>query len=181
MSDATRLITAEELERFPDDDHRYELVEGRIVRMSPTGCEHGRIVVTLVSLLMQHVRAGRYGQVVSEVGFKLRTNPDTVRGPDVAFVRRERLPSKTLRGFWKGPPDLAVEVLSPDDRPSEMRVKVEEYLTSGALGVVVVDPAEETVTIHRRLSPSVTARADEELDLDDIIQGFRCPVRAIFE
>ena len=180
MSDAARLLTAAELERLPDDDYRYELVEGRLVRMSPTGWEHGRIVARLLVRLNQYGESRKLGLAVTEVGFKLRSNPDTVRAPDVAFVRQERLPAEKLRGFWNGPPDLAVEVLSPADRPNEIRDKVEEYLSSGVLAVVVVDSDDTSVTTHRRLSPPVTARDDDELDLGDVVEGFRCAVPEIF-
>ena len=179
MSDTGRLLTAAELERFPVDDYRYELVEGRLVRMSPTGWEHGRIVMRFGFLLGAYLRDRDLGAVVSEVGFKLRSDPDTVRGPDIAFVRQERLPTGKLRGFWNGPPDLAIEVLSPDDRPHEIRDRVEEYLSSGVLAVVVVDPEDASVTTHRRLSSPVTAREGDELDLDDVVEGFRCTVREI--
>jgi Uma2 family endonuclease len=181
MSDATRLLTADELEKFPDDDYKYELVEGRLVRMSPTGWEHVRIAMRFGFLLGRHVQARNLGEVVTEVGFTLCSNPDTVRAPDVAFVRQERLPIGRLRGFWTGAPDLAAEVLSPDDRPADIRAKIDEYLTYGVLGVVVLDPDEATATIHRRLSPPVTSRGDEDVDLDDIVMGFCCKPREIFE
>jgi Uma2 family endonuclease len=181
MSDATRLVTAEELERFPDDDYRYELVEGRVIRMSPTGWEHGRIVMRVGFLLGQHVRSTNLGEVVTEVGFTLRSNPDTVRAPDVAFVRRERIPTGRLRGFWTGSPDLAIEVLSPDDRATGIHAKVEEYLTCGVLAVIVLDPDDATATIHRRLAPPVTVCDNDEIELDDVVVGFRCAVRELFD
>jgi Uma2 family endonuclease len=181
MSDSGRLLTAAELERFPDDDYRYELVDGRLVRMSPTGWEHGRIVMRIGVLLGAHLRDRDLGAVVSEVGFKLHSNPDTVRGPDIAFVRQERLPAGKLRGFWNGPPDLAIEVLSPEDRPNDIHDKMEEYLSSGVLAVVVVDPGDTSVTTYRRLSSPVTAREGDELDLDDVVEGFRCRASEIFE
>src|SRR5690349_7265443 len=113
MSSATPLVTAEELERHPRD-YRYELVDGRIVRMSPVGFEHGQVVARLLFLLQQHLRREPSGVVLTEVGFKLASQPDTVRGPDIAFVRRDRVPSPTPKGFFNGRPDLAVEVRSPD-------------------------------------------------------------------
>jgi len=181
MSDATRLVTAEELERFPDDDYRYELADGRLIRMSPAGWEHGRIVARLLFLLTQHVRSGHLDELATEVGFTLRSNPDTVRAPDVAFVRRERMPSGRLRRFWIGPPDMAVEVISPDDRPRDICAKVEEYLICGVLAVVIVDPDKAAVTIHRRLSPPVMVSGDDDIDLDDIVAEFRCRPREIFD
>ena len=180
MPDTTRRVTAEELERFPDDDYRYELVRGRIIRMSPVGYLHGRIVVRLAAELERHARPRQLGDVLTEVGFKLETDPDTVRAPDVAFIRQDRI-ATTPKGFWKGPPDLAVEVLSPDDRPSEIDAKVEEYLAHGALVVVVVDPERRTVsTVRADRQPTVLTDADARLDLDDVVPGFSCAVRDIF-
>ncbi len=181
MSDTTHLVTAEELEKFPDDDYRYELVEGRVIRMSPTGTLHGWLVMRFGAELTQHVNARRLGLVVTEVGFRLASSPDTVRAPDLAFIRRERVPDGTLpRGFWHGPPDLAAEVLSPDDRPSDVHDKVTEYLTHGVSLVVVIDPDERTVTTHRAFGPPITLGAADLLDLDEVVQGFRCRVLDIF-
>lgn len=180
MSQPERLVTAEELEKF-SDDYRYELVEGRLIRMSPVGYQHGVIVVGFSSLLHRHVKARHLGAVTTELGCRLASDPDTVRAPDIAFIRRERIPSPDPRGFWQGAPDLAVEVLSPDDRASEVRAKVAQYLERGVRIVLVVDPDDTTVTVHRRLSAPVTIGTDDELDLDDVVHGFRCSVREVFE
>lgn len=183
MSETTRLVTAEELERMPDDPlNRYELVEGRLVRMSPVSFDHGRIVAQLLLLLGRHLKNTPTGVVVADAGFKLASNPDTVRGPDIAFVRSDRLPSRGTRGFLKQSPDAVIEVLSPDDRSSEMRRKVAEYLAKGVMAVVVVDPRKEAVTSYRAAgSPVMLREADDVLDLDDVIPGFRCRLREIFE
>jgi Uma2 family endonuclease len=181
MSDTTHLVTAEELEKFPDDDYRYELVEGRVIRMSPTGALHGWLVMRLGARLIGHVDTHRLGVLLTEVGFRLSSSPDTVRAPDLSFIRQERLPEGTLpRGFWHGPPDLAVEVLSPDDRPSDVRTKVAEYLTHGVPLVVVIDPDERNVTVHRRSASPTALGVADFLDLDDVVQGFRCAVQDIF-
>jgi Uma2 family endonuclease len=176
MHEATHPFTAEELERRPD--LRCELVEGRLVEVSPVGPEHGRVVVQLGSLLHRHVQDRRLGMVGTEIGFKLASNPDTVRGPDLAFIRQDRLPSRR-RGFVDGPPDLAIEVLSP----GEMRGKIDEYLTRGVpLVVVVVDPDERTVTLHPRgASATMLSALDDVLDLSLVIDGFRCRLEEIFE
>ena len=179
MSETTRLVTAEELERFPSDDWRYELVAGRLIQMSPTALPHGIVVARVLSILHRHAEANNLGVVVPEVGFKLASNPDTVRAPDVAFLRRDRIPAR--KGFVDGPPDLAVEVLSRDDRPGEVRAKIEDYLTSGVLLVLAIDPDDLTATIHRRLTPPITLSGDDVIDLDDILPGFRCSVQEIFE
>jgi Uma2 family endonuclease len=181
MSETTRLVTAEELEKLPDDDCRYELVAGRLIRMSPVGYLHGKIVGQFVALLVRYLEGRNLGIAVIEVGFKLASNPDTVRAPDVAFIRRDRIPPVDPRGFWQGPPDLAVEVLSPEDRPSDIREKVEEYLLRDVTLVLVVDPDSKSVVAYRRFSAPVVLRAgDDLLEFDDIIPGFRCRVRDIF-
>lgn len=180
MSEAARLVTAEELARLPDDDRRYELVDGRVVCMSPVGFQHGRIVMQFGSLLHQHVQSRKLGVVMTEVGFKLASNPDTVRAPDIAFIRQDRIPLSEPRGFWNGPADLAVEVLSPDDRQSDVRTKVEQYLTGGFALVVVIDPAAETAATFRRSAPSAILHGVEILDLDDVVPGFSCRVEEIF-
>src|SRR5262245_49394585 len=180
MSETTRLVTAEELEKLSADDSRYELVAGRLIRMSPVGYLHGKIALQFGALLVRHLEGRNLGIAVIEVGFKLASDPDTVRAPDVAFIRGDRIPSVDPRGFWQGPPDLAVEVLSPEDRPSEVREKVEEYLLRGVTLVLVVDPDSKSVVAYRRLSPPVALRAgDDVLEFDDIVPGFRCRVRDI--
>jgi Uma2 family endonuclease len=181
MSDAARLVTADELEHFPDDDYKYELVEGVVVRMSPTGAVHGFVVAKLLADMARHVAAHSLGVAFTEVGFRLASDPDTVRTPDVAFIRRERLPAGLPRGFWQGPPDLVIEVLSPDDRPGDARGKVAEYLAHGVPLVVLVDPDERTASLFRRSSAPVTIDADGVLDLDDVVSGFRCSLRDLFE
>jgi Uma2 family endonuclease len=177
----TRLVTAAELERMPEDDFRYELVEGRLIKMSPVGFLHGVMTARLFAMLLQHAKVHDVGFVVTEVGFKLSTHPDTVRAPDIAVVGRERIPAGDMpRGFISGPPDLAVEVLSPDDRPSEIAAKVNEYLTSGVRLVWVLDPDERTVTAHHRLRAPVTFGIDDTLDALDVVPGFTCPLHEVF-
>lgn len=181
MPHPARLVTANELERMPDDEFRYELVRGRLIRMSPVAPRHGDVAMAVGSLLWQHVRTHGLGRVWTEVGFRLFSNPDTVLAPDVAFVRTDRLPAADARGFYRGAPDLAIEVLSPDDRPADVRARVDDYLAAGTPMVVVVDPAVRTVTLHRAgASPNV--RGDTgTLDLDPVITGFSISVGSLFE
>lgn len=183
MPETEWLVTAEEFERFPENPHyRYELVEGRLIRMSPASFEHGRIVLQLGSLLHSHLQRHGGGIVASDVGFKLKSNPDTVRGPDVAFLRSDRIPSPAAAGFVTGAPDAAFEVLSPDDRPSDVRNKIDDYLERGVSLVVVIDPRKKSVALFRPALPSATLHNEHEvLDLSDVIPGFRCTLREIFE
>jgi Uma2 family endonuclease len=183
MSTSSRLVTAEEFERFPHEPpyDRFELVEGRVIRMSPVSFEHGRVVMRLGLLLGRHLEQQAVGAIGADVGFKLASNPDTVRGPDIAFVRQDRVPPSG-RGFFNGPPDLVIEVLSPDDRPGEVRAKTEQCLATGVAVVVIVDPEKRTTTTFRPgHSPLALASPSDLLDLSDAIAGFRCSLHEIFQ
>ncbi len=181
MAEAARLVTAEELQRYPDDGYKYELVEGRVVRMSPPGFVHGRIAARVAAMLDRHVRPADLGTVLVELGVKLATNPDTVRAPDVAFIRRDRIPVPAPKGYWQGAADVAFEVLSPDDRPTEIRKKIEEYLARETSAVVVIDPDNQTASVFRPSRAAMTLSVRDELDLSDAIAGFRCRISEIFE
>ena len=181
MPETIPLVTADEFEKWPEEEGKTELVDGRVVSMSQVGYRHGRVVGRIVSLLDQHVRVQDLGVVVLEVGFTLRRHPDTVRAPDVAFLRKERIPAIEPLGVWEGPPDLAIEVLSPDDRPGEMRRKVRDYLTGSVAVVLVVDLDKQSITVSRASTPAVTLRENDTLDIGDVVSGFHCTVREIFE
>lgn len=183
MSSVTeKLTTAEELLRLPRGNFRYELVEGELKKMSPTGQEHGRITVRLTVPLAQHVQDHRLGEVyAAETGFKLKSNPDTVRAADIAFVRQNRLDliGKT-EGYWPGAPDLIVEVTSPSDRVSQVEKKVMEWLEFGSGLVWVVSPKLRTVTVYRSLTDIVVLTERDNLDGSDVIPGFQISIAKIF-
>jgi Uma2 family endonuclease len=176
-----RLVTAEEFARIPNDDYHYELVEGRVVRMSPPGSRHAVLATRIAAVLLQHSEANHLGAVMAVGGFKIAANPDTVREPDIAFVDQARIPATGVPdGYWPGPPDLAVEIKSPGDRPAEIRAKVTDYLTRGVRLVWVVDPKAQTVTAHSPESSPVVHGAADILDAGEVVPGFSCPVRRIF-
>jgi len=173
------ITTAGDLLRAGDIG-RCELVRGELRMMIPAGGEHGRIAGTLALVLGGHVRAGNLGTFYgAETGFVLSIDPDTVRAPDFAFVRAER-GRPPLRGYVPGAPDLAVEVLSPDDRPGYVREKVAEWLEAGARAVWVVDPRDRTVTIHEPGRPPLLLAETESLSGGDVLPGFELPVRDVF-
>jgi Uma2 family endonuclease len=174
------LVTAEEFARIPDDDHRYELVEGRVIRMSPPGSRHAQLVTRFAVVLLQHVEANDLGVVLSSGGFRLRTSPDTVREPDVAFVHRDRIPPEGVPdSFWPGPPDLAVEIRSPGDRTSAVQAKVAEYPARGVRLVWVVDPRRQQVKSYSPDRPPAIHSIDDMLDAADVIPGFTCELRLL--
>lgn len=176
------LLTAEDLYDLPDDGrHRYELVDGRLVVSEPPGMTHGGITVNFAMLLGTFVRQHRLGRVYGEAGYVLRRGPDTVRGPDLTFVRRDRLPApEVAHRFYEGAPDLAVEIVSPGDRAGEIARTVAGYLAAGTRLVWVVYPARRTVVAHR---PGGTTRVfgeDGTLDGGDVLPGFAAPVAEVF-
>ena len=151
--------------------------------MAPSGFEHGAVTINLALLLGTHVKKHRLGVVLgAETGFVLTRNPDTVRGADVSFVRAVRIPKSGLpKSFWVGAPDLAVEVVSPDDRPTEVSKKVDDYLAAGALLVWVVYPKTKTVVVHKPMVEPVTLEVDETLTGEEVVPGFECRVGQVFE
>lgn len=178
MSARTHLVTADELFGMQDDGYCYELVEGRLIRMSPPGALHGVAGGRLGVALANYVEASGLGIVFTQdIGFKLASNPDTVRAPDVAFVRRDRIPASGIpHGYWLGPPDLAVEVRSWNDRWSILVEKAHQYLRLGTRLVWLLDPKKETLTVFRPDGKPTLLTIDDVIDGEDVVPGFRLPL-----
>jgi Uma2 family endonuclease len=177
----THLMTAEELFNLDDDGyHRYELIKGELLTMSPSNDRHGHITVNLLGLLYNHVKANDLGVLrAADTGFKLESNPDTVLAPDIAFIARER--AGTPSEFFRlGPPDLAVEVLSPSDRWGKVERKTALYLELGTRSLWNVNPRKRTVEVFHADGQRWLFHESEEL-VDDTVPGFRVPVSKIFE
>lgn len=170
---SSALMTAEELLQTSIPDKRVELVRGVLVVREPAGYRHGRVSMNLAFLLSKHVERTEAGQVVSaDTGFKLTSDPDTVRAPDVAFISRERLPDPQTRGFPALGPDLVVEVLSPDDRPGETLAKVGDWLEGGARLVWVIDPERRAARVYRPEGTETYVAESGTLDGEDVLPGF---------
>jgi Uma2 family endonuclease len=178
-----RLMTADELLAMPDDGQRHELVRGELRTMPPGGWEHGCESMLVAESLLPFVRRRRLGRVAgADTGFLLTTTPDTVRVPDLAFVRFDRLPSGAARrGYFQGAPDLAVEVISPNDLYTEVDEKVAEWLEHGCQMVLVVNPRRQTVAVHRPGQPVRVLGADDTLDGEDVVPGWTMAARDIFD
>jgi len=166
-------MTAQELLEYRNEPYQQELVEGILYEMEPPGAEHGVVVGTVQLLLGGHVRARRLGRTFAgDAGFLLASDPDTVRGPDVAFVSRERVEAIGIpRGYWPGPPDLAVEVVSPNDRHPQVAHKALDWLDHGTRAVLVVDPPRRTATVYRARY-DIRVLHDERLELGDVVPGW---------
>jgi Uma2 family endonuclease len=173
-------MTAEELLRLNLPNKRTELVRGVLVVREPTGYQHGDIAMRLAAAIYTHVEADGLGRVfAAETGFTLARNPDTVRAPDVAFISTARLPDPPPRGFAELAPDLAVEVLSPDDRPGAVLAKVADWLNAGARLVWVVDPLRVIARVYRANGSESMLDETDALRGEDLLAGFEYPLSAI--
>jgi Uma2 family endonuclease len=165
-------VTGEELFAMGDIGP-CELVEGEIIKMSPTGDRHAKIESNIDFILNQFVRQHKLGEVrVGEVGIFIRRKPDTVRGADVAFISKERYTKRGSSGFLDISPDLVVEIMSPDDRWSEVMKKLGEYFSIGVRLAWVVDPDTESVYAYRSLTDVRHFTKADTLPGDDVLPGF---------
>ena len=177
----TDLMTGEELEKMPNLG-RCELVEGRVVTMSPTGDVHGGCEVNFGRVLSAFVLQRGLGKVrVGEVGVYTHRDPDSVRGADVLFISNERYAQKKSRSFLDVAPDLIVEVLSPEDRWSEVTQKLREYFSIGVRLIWVADPESRTVYAYRSMTDIREFAVNDELPGDDVLPGFSVKVAELFE
>jgi Uma2 family endonuclease len=167
-------MTAQELLHYSHEPYRQELIRGRLYEMEPAGGHHGRVAMTAGRLLANHVAAHELGiAFAAETGFHIESDPDTVRAPDAAFVaRRPGEPDDVDSGFMRGPPDLAIEVVSPSDRASAVREKALYWLACGTRAVVVVDPRGRTAEVLRSPQDIRVLHADDSLDLGDVVPGW---------
>ena len=172
-------VTLDEYEQLPDESHRDELVRGRVVREPLPGAEHDRIAGRVFLLLVEHGQRTGKGEVTFGAGYQL--SEDTVRGPDVGFISRERLPAETPTGWWPLAPDLAVEVLSRSNRVSAMNEKVLQYLEAGTRLVWVIDPRTRIVTVHHSLREVVILRADDRLSGAPVVPELDITVSELFD
>jgi Uma2 family endonuclease len=160
-----------------------ELVAGEVRTMSPAGYRHGLVAQRLSQRLNAYVSRYGLGFVpTAETGFVIRRNPDTVRAPDVAFVSKSRHARVgATDAFFPGPPDLAAEVRSPEDRLGKVRGKVRSWLAAGCRLVWVIDPKRRSATVYRPGRPSQEIAADGELTGGTVVRGFRVPLAELFD
>ena len=180
VPDMPPLMTAEELLYTNVPNKRTELVRGRLIVHEPPGGRHGYVAANLAFRLSQHVDLTGAGAVfVGDVGFTLQRGPDTVRGPDVAFVRKDRLPEPVPTSYLAFAPDLVVEVLSPGDRPGEVLAKVGDWLDAGARLVWVIDPERRLARVYRADGAELMLAETDQLRGEDVLPGFSCTVASI--
>ena len=184
MSVKQHLVTAEELWELPEvPGKRFELVDGEVVEVSPAGAEHTGIMFMLAKTLDRFVSQHDLGVVMPDgLGFVLRRDPDVVRAPDVSFVTSASVPEEGLpKGYWEGPPTLAAEVVSPNDRASDIHDRVQDYLEAGTRRVWVLWPRRRLVSVYRPDADTRELGPDATLDGGDILPGFSVRVGDLFE
>ena len=177
----TRLMTAEEFMRITEPG-RFDLIDGELIRMSPAGGRQGEVASQFVFALTVYSRETLPGKVyTAEASFRLAHNPDVVLAPDAAFVKAERLPPLEQRlSFLPLAPDVAVEVVSPSDRMTDVRRKVAKYLEHGTPLVWVAEQRRRVVTAHHADGTVQEYREGDVLDGGDVLPGFRLAVAEIF-
>jgi Uma2 family endonuclease len=181
---AEKLLTAEEFAKLPDPGYPTELIRGRIVAMPSPGFEHGEICSQIAYLINGHVKEQGLGRTLTnDSGVITERGPDSVRGPDVSYYSYQRVSKGTkIRGYADVPPEIAFEVLSPDDRWPKVLAKVAEYLDAGVLLVCVVNPKRSSINLYRPDEPdSVQFGIDDDFSAPEILGDFRIPVRRFFE
>lgn len=180
MAPSAAPLSADDLFRARVPDKRLELVRGELIVREPAGSLHGVVAMNLgVELAVYVKRTAAGGVFAAETGFKLASNPDTVRAPDVAFIAQDRLPPRDARGYAAVAPDLVVEVLSPDDRPGEVLAKVADWLSAGCRLVWVVDPDARVARVYRHDGSETIVTTTGALDGEDVLPGFSCSLATI--
>jgi Uma2 family endonuclease len=183
MSTHTLAITAEDVWNMPEHGGHSELVEGQLRMMEPGNFEHGRVAMTAGRLLGNHVHANGLGVTLgAETGFILARGPDTMRAPDAAFVSQARADAVgPSPGFWPGgAPDLAIEVVSPEDSRPYLRAKALNWLEAGASAVVVLHPRTRSATVYRPGGDVQSYTEEGTLDLSDAVPGWQVAVADFF-
>ena len=180
MTVAKKVWTDEELLRLPCEG-KAEVIGGKLRVMPPAGLEQEEVGAALVAFLRPYVRQHGLGRVyMSQAGFRM-PNGD-IRSPDVSFVRTEKLPAgRSPKKFGAFPPDLAVEILAPDEKVEDYAAKVQEYLDWGVTLVWVIDPERREVWVYRKGREAQRLTDTDVLDGEEVIAGFRLPVHALFE
>lgn len=174
-------LTAADVAALSIPGKQLELVRGQLVVREPPGTRHGMIAATLAYFLSTFVRQHALGVVVAQdTGFKIASNPDTVRGPDVGFVARDRAHHIHARGYAALAPDLVAEILSPDDVAGEVIAKVGEWLAAGTRIVWLIDPRRQDIHVYEHDGSLTILHDGDTLHGGDVLPGFSCAVRDIF-
>ncbi len=159
---------------------RSELIDGKVIELMPPGAKHGALAALIASFLNPFVRPRKLGRIYVETGYVLQRDPTIVRSPDVSFLEASRLEDVETSGFIEGTPTLAVEIVSPGDKWSEVESKTRLYLEKGTREVWIVEAESRTVEVRRVGQPSRIYLQTETLQTD-VLPDFQMPLAEVFE
>lgn len=177
-----KLLTADEFSQLPEtpDGSRQELVRGVIVVTPPPSFDHGEIAIRFGWILGNFIYPRRLGRLASESGVITETDPDSVRGPDITFYSATRLAKRPTTVYAEATPDLIVEVISPSNRPARVLEKLREYFAAGVPVVWLLNPENQTATVHHAVDDGNALKAGDVLHGEDALSDFSIPVAEIF-
>ncbi|MHB8645546.1 MAG: Uma2 family endonuclease [Thermomicrobiales bacterium] len=178
-----QLMSAEQFAEIPDTPGKqFELVNGEVIEVPLASHMHARIVMALVRLLDPYVRTHDLGEIYADgLGYVITRMPDSVRGPDVSFLMKEHVPDEDFSVFVPFAPDLAIEIVSPNDRADEVHDKVYQYLAAGTRLVWVLWPKTCSISIFGKGGTNGEFGMEDELDGGDVLPGFRVRVAELFD
>ncbi len=181
INTSLRGYTAEELFSMPNNQG-YFLIQGNLIKTDmPTGDEHGSLTFALSLEIGSFVRGNKLGRCwAAETGFFVARDPDTVLAPDFAFIRTERLPKESVRGYVRAVPDLVLETRSPSDRPREVAEKVQEWLDAGVSMVLELNPMKNILTVHRAGLEPLALGPEDIFEGAEVLPGFSLALSALF-
>jgi Uma2 family endonuclease len=175
------LLTAEQFWNSPLNTKHNELVRGEVRRKSPGGALDGHVSAEIGAQLLKWADRGEHGWTGVGSGFILQRDPDTVRGPDVAFVQQRCIPASGVPiSFWNLAPDLAVEVIAFNDMAEDVRESIADYLAAGVRLVWEVHPQRQEVIVHTPDGVARTYHGDDVLEFPDVLPGFSCRAKDCF-
>lgn len=177
----TRTMTIEELARLPEDEARFELLDGKMLEAPPKGFDHGRLCARLGTFVGAFVEEHSLGVVCGDSGFVLQRDPERMLGPDIAFVRSQQIPPEDEQHtFAELAPDMVVGIVSPSDRWNEVNDKVNAHLDAGVLLIWIVDPRRKMVIVYTPDRVARTFIGNATLDGGDVLPGFENTLERLF-
>jgi len=181
MSAVAKLYTAEDLERLSVQGCRYELIQGELRTMSPTGGAHGNATDRLAAYARMYIDEAGLGECfAAETGFVIASAPDTVLAPDWAFIAEERLPDPIPDGYVPVVPDIVAETRSPNDTRKETAEKIRQWLQAGVRMVLELDPKARRMVVYRPGLEPKTLEIGDEFSGEDVLPGFSLPIAKLF-
>ena len=182
VAQAKKLWTEEELQALPEDGFIHEVVDGELIMSPKNNFEHGEICARLLTALRSHAIADRLGPVLdSSTGFWMEN--ENCRAPDISFVAKARLGGLTrpMRHFFRGAPDLAVEILAPHNTRREIDERLKDFFASGTQIAWIIDPEKQRAEVCYSLSQRKLVGPGGSLDGEHLLPGFKYPLADLFK